>query len=101
MRSQFAPGCSWCHASKLRRAEPVSGSKMERKTCASLKGGNAMKMASALIVAVIAIASALLLARPKTSSADLLASHDSSASNGGIERQVIASEKEGLDALKA
>jgi hypothetical protein len=59
-----------------------------------------MKIALASVV-VIVISTILLLRRPRTSSADLLASRDSSASNGGIEQQVIASEKEGLDALKA
>jgi hypothetical protein len=76
---------------------------MERKARGGLKGGNAMKMASALIAFVTAITSAFLLARPQTSAvaAQPLAFHGSNSGESSMEQQVVASEREGLDALKA
>jgi hypothetical protein len=64
-----------------------------------------MKIASALIiiVAVIALSSVLLLAEPKISTAtspprEFLAAKDNDVS---LEQQIVAKEREGLDALKA
>ena len=64
-----------------------------------------MKIASALIiiVAVFALSSVLLLAQPKISTAtspsrEFLAAK---ANDSSLEQQIVAKEREGLDALKA
>jgi hypothetical protein len=59
-----------------------------------------MNKVSALLVVVISIFAALLLARPKTSAAaHPFASRN--ASDISLEQQVVAKEREGLDALKS
>jgi hypothetical protein len=59
-----------------------------------------MNKVSALLVVVISIFAALLLARPKTSAAaHPFASRN--ASDISLEPQVVAKEREGLDALKS
>jgi hypothetical protein len=59
-----------------------------------------MNKVSALLVVVISIFAALLLARPQTSAA----AHPFASRNAGdisLEQQVVAKEREGLDALKS
>jgi hypothetical protein len=59
-----------------------------------------MNKVSALLVVVISIFAALLLARPKASAA----AHPFASRNAGdisLEQQVVAKEREGLDALKS
>jgi len=59
-----------------------------------------MNKVSALLVVVISIFAALLLARPKASAA----AHPFTSRNAGdisLEQQVVAKEREGLDALKS
>lgn len=62
-----------------------------------------MKMSSAWIaVAVIAVSSALLSGRPfiPIAAAQSVEAHDASAKEGSMEQQIVAKEREGLDALK-
>jgi ketosteroid isomerase-like protein len=59
-------------------------------------------MKTAFVVVAIAVSSALWLGRPKISVAATQprASRDSSAAEGSLEQQVVAKEREGLEALK-
>src|ERR1017187_3027854 len=62
-----------------------------------------MKTASALIVVVaVTISGTLLLGRPKISvaAAQSPKSRDASPNAGSLEQQIVAKEREGLDALK-
>jgi hypothetical protein len=63
-----------------------------------------MKITSVLIVVVaISMSSALFLGRPKASAAGTPSpeSRVSKTSDGSLEQQIVAKEREGLDALKA
>jgi uncharacterized protein DUF4440 len=61
-----------------------------------------MKAASTLIVVVAISISSLLLERPRISAAaaQLPDSHDAGTNAGSLQQQIVAKEREGLDALK-
>jgi hypothetical protein len=75
------------------------------KPCSAViyvSGGNSVKKPSALVVAVIAIFGMVLVGKQKNTvfASRLLEARDSRANSDALEQQIVAKEREGLDALK-